>query len=396
MKKEEISGYIVYLLIVGLAVVFCFTVLRNNSGATGQPLGFWGYWGFIVGAVLSGLLVNAILFELAHIAGAKAGKYKILSVNILGFSFARNEDDKFKFQFPKGFDGFTGETKILPLYNDENKQSNPRPYLLFGSLFYAVEIIGLVTAFMFLSNKENNFFLINLGYFLLTMGVVGGVILLYNIIPMRLDSKTDGYQLTLLSNPKNKVAFNELLRVQHEIELGNTDVEIKTFDVITNFTADLNMNKVYALLDKREFSQAEELLDIILSNEKDVSYKVYLRARAQKIYIQLIQLSNEEIKEKYKDNLDIHIVREISKDVSMPSIRTYILISGLVDRSHSETVLSLSLVASAFKRVPKNRRDIEAELFNEALDKVINAHPDWEELPDYRIVVKQKEEKKGD
>ena len=80
----------------------------------------------------------------------------------------------------------------------------------------------------------------------------------------------------------------------------------------------------------------------------------------------------------------------------MPSIRTYILISGLVDRSHSETVLSLSFVASAYKHVPKNRRDVEAELFNEALEKVINTHPDWEELPDYKIIVKQKEEKKGD
>ena len=389
MKKEDVSGLIVYLLLLGFSAIFCFTILRNNSGAAGQPLNFWQYWLFIIGAVLAGIVFNAFLFELAHLAGAKVGKYKVLSMNVLGLCFYKNEEDKTQFKF-SSFDGFTGETKILPLVYDGDKPSNPRAYLLFGSLFYAAEIILVVLAFVLLTNKENPFVLINLGYFFLTMGVAGGMILLYNIIPLRLDSKTDGYQLTLLSNPKNKVAFNELLRVQYEIEKGNDDVEIKTFDIITNYTADLNMNKVYSLLDKREYAQAEELLDLILKDNSEVSYKTHLRAMAQKIFIRLMSASKEEAKEYYEKNVDLKVVREISKDISMPSIRTYILISGLMDKSHSETVYTLQNVSRAYHSMTKSRRRVEASLFNEALDRVIEAHKDWEELPEYKITIEEK------
>ena len=54
-----------------------------------------------------------------------------------------------------------------------------------------------------------------MGYFALTVGVVAGICLLYNIIPFKLDSLNDGYRLVMVSNPKNKEAFNELLRVEY-------------------------------------------------------------------------------------------------------------------------------------------------------------------------------------
>ena len=54
MKKEDVTGLIVYLLIVGIALVFCFTVLREHSTHSG--LDFFPYWLYIVGAVLSGVL----------------------------------------------------------------------------------------------------------------------------------------------------------------------------------------------------------------------------------------------------------------------------------------------------------------------------------------------------
>ena len=58
----------------------------------------------------------------------------------------------------------------------------------------------------------------DLAYALLTVGAIGLVILIYNILPMRIDSMTDGYRLTMVSNPKkagkgfsnsisNKVSF---------------------------------------------------------------------------------------------------------------------------------------------------------------------------------------------
>ena len=232
--------------------------------------------------------------------------------------------------------------------------------------------------------NSDDYFLSDIAYSLLTIGAIGLIVLLYNILPMHIDSMTDGYRLTMVSNPKNKAAFNELLRVEYEISQGNNDVEIKVFEDITNFTADLNLNRVYALLDKKEYAAAEEILDKIIAAKIDISQKVYIRARAQKIYINLITKNIDDAREYYDKEVPVSERREISNDVSMASIRAYLLMSGLLDKSRSECIIALNNVYRAFKHTPKNRQKIEVELFNEALQKVVDAHPDWE-LEGYKL-----------
>ena len=378
MKKEDITGLIVYLIIIAFAVVFGITVLQTHQQESAIN-GFF-YILYIIGIVVLGALLNAVLFEIAHIVGAKIGKYQIISVNILGLCFYK-EEGKRKVRI-SSFDGLTGETKIVPKEGMVEK-ANPYPYLLFGSIFFAVEAVVVMIVFSFLRTAEE-FALRDVAYGFLTVGAIGLVILIYNILPMRIDSMTDGYRLTMVSNPKNRLAFNELLRVEYEISQGNADVEIRIFDEITNFTADLNLNKVYALLDKKEYKEAEEILDKIIEAKEDVSEKVYIRARAQKIYLNLITKDLAEAKEYYEKEVPVAERREISNDVSMASIRAYLLMSGLLDRSRSECVIALNNVYSAFKRTPKNRQQTELVLFNEALQKVVDAHPDWE-LEGYKL-----------
>ena len=54
MKKEDITGIIVYLVIIVLAVVFGLTVLQTH--APESSLSGFPYVLYIVGAVLSGAL----------------------------------------------------------------------------------------------------------------------------------------------------------------------------------------------------------------------------------------------------------------------------------------------------------------------------------------------------
>ena len=378
MKKEDITGLIVYLIIIALAIIFGLTVLQTHNSES--SLSGFQYVLYIIGAVVVGAIFNGILFELAHVLGAKLGKYNILSVCILGLCFYK-DNGKAKFKF-SSFDGLTGETKIVPKEGMVDK-ANPYPYLFFGSIFFAIEAIAVMIVFSFLRNAED-FGLRDIAYGVLTVGAIGLVILLYNILPLHIDSMTDGYRLTMVSNPKNKAAFNELLRVEYEISQGNNDVEVKVFDEITNFTADLNLNRVYALLEKREYKAAEEILDKIIKAKQEVSEKVYIRARAQKIYINLYTKDLEEAKEYYEKEVPVSERREISNDVSMASIRAYLLMSGLLDKSRSECIIALNNVYRAFKHTPKNRQHTEIMMFNEALDKVIAAHPDWE-LDGYKL-----------
>ena len=379
MKKEDSSGLIVYLIIIALAIVFGFTVLQTHNGDGLTTFSGFTYVLYIIVSVLVGVIFNAVLFELAHIIGAKIGKYKILSVNILGFCFYK-DGDKTKFKFTS-YDGLTGETKIVPKEGMVEK-ANPYPFLFFGSLFFAIEAVAVMVVFSVYRNTSG--ILSDVAYGVLTAGAIGLVVLLYNIIPMRIDSMTDGYRLTMVSNPKNKAAFNELLRVEYEIAQGNDDVEVKVFEEITNFTADLNLNKVYALLDKKQYKEAEEILEKIIAAKEEVSEKVYIRARAQKIYIDLYTRNLEEAKEYYEKEVPVSERREISNDVSMASIRAYLLMSGLLDKSRSECIIALNNVYRAFKHTPKNRQQTEVTLFNEALQKVVDAHPDWE-LEGYKL-----------
>ena len=378
MKKEDITGLIVYLIIIALAIIFGLTVLQTHNSES--SLQGFQYVLYIIGAVVVGAVFNGILFELAHVLGAKIGKYDIISVCVLGFCFYK-DNGKTKFKFGS-FDGLTGETKIVPKEGMVDK-ANPYPYLFFGSFFFVIEAIAVMIIFSVFRTAED-YGLRDIAYGVLTVGAIGLVILLYNILPIHIDSMTDGYRLTMVSNPKNKAAFNELLRVEYEISQGNTNVEVKVFDEITNFTADLNLNRVYALLDKREYKAAEEILDKIIEAKQEVSEKVYIRARAQKIYINLYTRNLEEAKEYYEKEVPVSERREISNDVSMASIRAYLLMSGLLDKSRSECIIALNNVYRAFKHTPKNRQHTEITLFNEALEKVVAAHPDWE-LEGYKL-----------
>ena len=389
MRKEDVSGIIVYVLILAIAVVFGVTVLREHASAASVDMGGTViYIIYIFGAILSGVLFNAVMFEMAHIAGAKAGRYKIISVNILGLLWYK-EEEKTKFRF-KGYDGLTGETVILPR-DDVKKEPNPTPYLLFGTLFYAVEIIAVVVVFTLY--REANGFLENLAYFLLVMGVIGGMVLVYNIIPIRLDAMTDGYRMRMTGNAANKKAFNELLRVEYAISQGETNVEIATFTEITNFTAELNLNKVYMLLEQKKFKEAEELIDIILNGKATISEKVYVRTRCQKIYIKIMTLPLEEAREFYDKEVPMAERRDISNDRSMVSVRTYLLMSGLLDNSKSECLFAINNAGKCFGNTAKNRKKTEAALFNAAIDKINELHPTWK-LTEYYINYEEKPEKK--
>ena len=385
MKKEDISGFIVYLLILAFSAVFVFTVIRNH--ASDSLLGNL-YILFVFGACAAGIVFNAIIFEVAHILGALIGGYSIISVNILGFCF-KKDANKWKFCF-SSYDGLSGQTKIVPKEGRE-KQSNPYPYLLFGSLFFVLEVVAVMIVFSKFKDKPGD--LGNLAYFFLTVGAIGMMIFVYNILPFKLDSITDGYRLTKVTNPKNREAFNELLKVEYDIAQGK-EVDVKIFKEITNYTADLNLNKVYALLDAKKFDEAVVILDDIINAKENVSNNVYIRAKAQKVYIHLINDDIETATFYYDKEVPVSERREIADDSSMACIRAYILMEGLLDKSRSETVIALNKAPSAYKKTPANRKAVERQLFNDALKKVNDAHPKWELEKYYLPEEEIKEDKK--
>lgn len=380
MKKQDVAGLIVYLIILALAAVFGLVVIRNyaSSGTSGMDTGIFIL--FVIGAILAGIVFNAILFELAHIIGAKIGGYKVTSVSILGLTWSKIES-KTKFHFTS-FDGLTGETKIIPI-EGRKKKSNPIPYLIFGTLLFAIEVIAVVFAFSILTRKNTSALSNNLAYFLLVMMVVGGMILIYNIIPLQLDSTTDGYRLRQVSGKKNRDAFNAML-------LGKTDrvdTEQEEVKEETSFSSNLKLNKVYTLLSENNFIEAEKAVDEAIEsalNDKKASTKTLMDAKAQKVFLTFFNGGEQAALEYCEKNLDLHDRKYFSEENELLFLRAYVLVAGILDKSRSECTRTLSKVFKAYKRTPDTKRSIESKLFNLAIDKVNEKHPDWE-LLEYKI-----------
>lgn len=383
MKKEDVSGLLVWLLILGGAAAYFFLVIKPYADDSFIRHGsnWFLYVLYFIGAIVAGVVVNGILFELAHVAGAKVGRYEIVSVNILGLAFYK-ENGKKKVHFAH-FDGLTGETKIVPKENAK-KEPNPSPFLLFGSLFFGIEIVIVLFAFFlmkaFLATLTPG---LDWAYFILTIGVAGAAILFYNIIPFRLDSLTDGYRLRLVGNRQNRHAFNNLLTAEVTGKIIE-EKEEKEFNETkdTNFSSDINLNKAYLLLNDHKFDEAKAILEETI-NDKKSSKKVVSNAEIQIIYINMCTMSIEEASAYVEANITLQRKKEISDDGSMAAIRTYILLAGLLDKSYSECIRTLEKSKKAFKHVPDQRKPLEKSLFNESLKKVIDAHPHWDGLGDY-------------
>lgn len=381
MKKQDIAGIIVYVIILALAAVFGLVVIREFSSKSGMETGIFIL--FIAGAIVSGVLFNSILYELAHILGAKIGGYIITSVSILGFTWFK-ENDKVKFHF-SSYDGLTGETKILPI-EKRKKPSNPVPYMIMGTILYAIEVVIVVFLFSILTRTGAPAYQNNIAYFIIIMMAVGGVIVFYNIIPLQLDSMTDGYRLRLVSGKKNKEAFNRML-------LGETDEDIDSNQegtiqaVETSFSGDLKLNQVYVCLNEDKFVEAEAIVDEILEdakNNKKISNKVLLEANANKIFLMFINKDLETTKEYCDSHLSLHEKKELSEESGLPFLRAYVLVSGLLDRSHSECMRTLNKVYKAYKKTPEARRPLESKLLNKAIDLVKEKHSDWN-VEEYKI-----------
>ena len=311
MKKQDIAGIIVYLIILALAAVFGLVVVRQFATKTNMETGIFIL--FIGGAIISGVLLNSILFELAHMLGAKIGGYLITSVSILGLTFIK-EEKKVKFKLAS-FDGLTGETKILPKQK-RKKPSNPVPYLVMGTIFYAIEVIAVVLLYSVFTREGAPIAQNNAAYFLIILMAVGGVILFYNIIPFQLDSMTDGYRLRLVSGKKNKEAFNRMLK--GETSEGEPSEEEEN-QVASSFSGDLKLNQMYVCLDEDKYVEAEELADAIIESEKTdkkISHKVVFEATANKVFLVFINKNPEEVVKDYvsKIGLDINDKYPLSWD----------------------------------------------------------------------------------
>ena len=375
MKKNEAMGWIVYILMLGVAAAVGFLMLRPELSSNGSALPMNSIL-YVIIFVVAGVLIASILLEVGHIIGAKIGGYKITKCNILGVQWKREKDNHLHFSFSFSFDGLTGETAISP---KEGKKANPRHYIYAPLVIFLLEI-AICAALVVMGKaffKDNNSLWESVyiaGLISLTIFVI---INLYNIFPAALDSKNDGYLLTILNNKTNVEAYNNLLIAQEKMALGEELPETPIYHEVTDFTNSLNQVSIYKALKEKDFVKALEINEYTISSKSKVSSRNYNNAIAQKLSIHLLNNNLEEVKEEYV-SLPLEEKKFIANLSSAPAVRAYLLISGLIEESETEAKTALANADKAIKDSGEEKKDIELGLIKESLRKVVGVHPEWD------------------
>lgn len=371
MKKEEVRTLIVILVMAALAIIFGARFVGPANQLYGPKK--MGQFLFISINLVIALVINVIALEGLHALGALIGGYSITAFNIFGICFYKDMNNKWKVGL-KEADGLMGETKIAP----KKEKTNIKPYIWCPIFGYAVELGTCIVLYTMISKGTIEIKTTWIAVSALVFILGSSLIAIYNFVPLKLDSFTDGYRLVLLTKEVNVKAYNEVLKIEDLNRQGKSTDNITVFDEITEYTANLNVMAMYKCLEKGDLKRADEIATKLIENKKVLNEQFYNRLLAQKLYIEVLLNENvENVKELYDRLCTDEIRRFIANDTSMESIRAYILIAGMIEESEGEVIYTYSRVQKAMKKAYKFQAEVELKLLEDAIEYVYKAHPKW-------------------
>ena len=371
LKKNDFATFLAYIamfaiaLLVGLLVIS--PTIKGSSLSTPEAVVI------VVVSVIVGVIVNSAGLELLHMLVAARGGYQILSVCVLSMTFKKRKSRKEKLFTFASFEGLTGETKVNP---KDPEKSNPTGMILFPMLGYLLEVIVLlVLAAVFQSATW-----VPVGSYVIL--AIGGMIFVYNAIPAHLDSITDGYLLILLSKPVNRVAYNQILLAEHSENKEQALENLPLYNEISDFTATLNSLAAYRKIKEGKPEEALAIFSAIASAQKGVSKSVVQEASCQKLALLLLLEKKGEAKDYYEGMSDADR-RYIASLASLPALRCYALISGILEESDSEVSWAFDKVERLEKKVTGVALEGEKILLNSSYSLLKKMHPGWDIQADF-------------
>lgn len=368
MKRQDLFTLIAYALMITVALLVGFLVIAPQlmTVSAEQP---GVQWGVAIGGILGTLVLNAIIFEISHILGAKIGGYKISKVAVLYFNFYRKADDRWSFRF-KGYDGLTGETAIVP----KKENANPTFYLWGGTIMYAIQLAAVIATFIITNGLEGMAWL----NALLTIHVtLGAMILLYNLFPVKLDTKNDGYGIVVMANKTNLQAFNTLMLSDDELRHGRPALKIPSFEELTDYTAEISINNAIEAELAADYTTALETLNKIIVPEAKVSERTKLYCTAEILFIYLLNNQETEAKQLY-ETISLEKRRILLNNHSFRGVRCYFMISALLDEAFNESLIAFRNRNKIVKGQTELLNSTENVLFERALTLVHKKHPEFD------------------
>jgi len=373
MKRNDFATFIVYVGMLAIAILVGILVIR-------PLLVSWNSSMKILTVILSlvvAVVLNSLLIEVGHAVGAAAGRYEVYKWLVLGVGFKKDKKNKRRFTV-ENFNGLTGETEMRPLDKDA---STPSAVTILPLLFFLVEVIvGVILIAVsnrFVNNADNpNSNMVWLHIASVIVMAVGGMIYLYNYFPARLDSETDGYRMVLLSKPVNRQAYNQMLENRYREERGMPLEDFPVYDDVTDYTAELNLDKAYAQIAQEKYGQAILTVQKTLDTPEHISGSTRNEAMAMKLSLVLLT-SKREVGSAYYENIENKDRNYIATLTDGPSLRSYLLITGIIENSPTEVDYALEKAPKIMKKEPEGRRKCEMKLYRLSLERIKNLHPSW-------------------
>ena len=319
MKKNEMFGWIAYAAMLALVLGIGFGVIQpmiqgaNDADQVMNPILL------LVLAVIASLILNAFLIEAGHLLGAAIGKYGVHSVNVLFFNFQKKKEGKgVSFSF-RSYDGLTGETVLYP---KDVEKSKPQAVVYMPLVLFFVEVLALVVWIVLceVGRNSGNTGLVWWEIFAIAALTVGGMLYLYDIFPAPLDSKNDGYLLTVLTNETNRVAYNRLLLGNYQMLVGEKAEEMDVYDNVTDFTYGVNDIILYRRLAEGKLVDAAEIAEKAVRSQETLSGRLVHEASCQRVSLLLLAGEQEKASLAYKE-MSIEDKKHASLLGSAPAVR---------------------------------------------------------------------------
>ena len=374
MKKNDFATIIAYVLMLGVAILMGLLVIKPVLDEFGNAInGSIHYIVLVILSLMAGVVLNALLLEFGHLLGARVGKYEVLSCVILGFGMKKTKEKK-KFGFHT-FEGLVGETTVRPL---DPKNSSLGAYVFFPVLGLIIEVTVLMIIRNVASKQGGD--LAWLQVLSLTMLSVGIMVFIYDLFPAHIDSENDGFLLTLIGNPANRYAYNNILLQRYATNFGVEAPEPVVYDEITEFTAALNIISVTRLLVDGKSKEAEAILEHHLNPEARIPSAVKAEAMAYKLAI-LLERKDKAAGKKYYDELSDAQRRYIADMMTMPALRCYVLIAAYIENNEDECNYAIDKVSRVLKTCLPEVLEAEKTLIDSEVKEIREQHISWEVYP---------------
>ncbi len=322
---------------------------------------------FTIVTVVIGYLLNTIIYELGHLIFGKIAGYRLLEFNLFGLAF-KKQQGQLKFGL-SAFENIGGKTTMVP----KSEKAKPILYLFGGGILYVI-VSAALFAFA-LSSKDLGD--ITWGIFIII--AIGMVIIVYNLLPLRMDSYTDGFIIRMLVTRKGSVkAYHDNLLQEEAL---NNDIEqlklVEYEDYANTFEAQSLIYKYYYYIHHDQFEDAEKTADMIIKVSSYLLDESIGEAYSAKAYFILM---NKGVEETNKFLWEIKKAERnfISSSSQFQTMKSALGIVGLIDNNFDE----YDYIMHKFDKVKDHYRyqariEDEMKMINAVLEKIKKNNPSW-------------------